>query len=89
MGFVRGRFGFDFEADIEGGGGVGDGADGDAVDAGQGDRADGFERDAAGGFEGDRLFAGLVAEFDGDLHAGAVHVVQQDDVDAIDLQHFA
>jgi len=34
-------------------------------------------------------FAGLVAEGDGLLHAGAIHVVEQDDVDAVDLEHFA
>src|SRR2546423_6165318 len=46
---------FDLEGDIERRHGVGDGADGDAIDAGEGDGAGGFERDAAGGFE--RYFA--------------------------------
>jgi len=39
------------ERDIEDRGGVGEGADADAVDAGGGDGADALKRDPAGGFE--------------------------------------
>jgi hypothetical protein len=55
--------------------------------AGQGDGADGFDRDAARGFQL-RLLINAVAHLDGGLHAGAVHVVEQDYVDPVDLQHF-
>src|SRR5687768_13153264 len=71
----------DFKADIEGGGGMGDGAYRDALDAGEGDGADGVEGDAAGGFEERLAFAaGSVAHGDCAFHAGAVHVVQEDHV---------
>ena len=73
-----------------GGGRVRDRADGDAFDAGGGDRADGFQRHAARRFQLDlALAAGAVAQLDGRLHVRAVHVVEQDDVDAVDLQHLA
>ena len=108
------------QADVQGDGGMGEGADGDAVDAGLGDGADGGEVDAAGGFQGGgrgqaradahdfsrdfadalaRTFAragncvpagaGGVAEGDGLAHGGEIHVVQEDGVDAADLEDFA
>ena len=80
MSFGRRLLGLDFHADIEGGRGMGDGADGDAIDAGEGDWPEGFQRDAAGGFQDALfLFAGAVAKFDGGQHLRAIHVVQQDD----------
>ena len=69
---------------------MGDGADGDSLDTGEGDGSDGFEGDAAGGFEGDfSFFARPVAEFDGGLHTRAIHVVEEDDLNAVDFEDFA
>jgi len=57
---------------------VGDGADGDEIDAGFGDGADGIEADAAGG-----LGEGTAGD---QLHSGAElvgrHVVEEDDIGA-------
>src|SRR5688500_11435259 len=78
---------FDVESDIQGGGGVGEGADGDAVYARLGDRSDGLQGDAARGFQLDAGLCGrLVAHGDGHFHSGAVHVVEEDDVDGFDLE---
>ena len=67
------------EGQVENRGGVSEGADADAVDAGVGDGADSLQIDAAGGFElGGR--AGGVADLDGLAKLNGRHVVEQDDV---------
>src|SRR3954452_7455588 len=62
----------------------------DAFDAGLGDRAHRLNGDAARRLELDLpLLARRVAELDGLAHARAIHIVEQDHVDAVDLQDFA
>jgi len=66
------------QADVHGAGGMGDGADGDEIDAGGGDGADGFQVHAAAGFG-----AGAAGnELYGAAQLGGGHVVEQDDIRA-------
>src|SRR6188768_959852 len=81
---------FNLKTDVKGGCGMGDGTDGDAVNAGLGDRADGFQCHTARSLQLDPAIPpDRIAQAHGLLHVWAVHVVKQDDADALDLQDFA
>ncbi len=79
--FRLGEVGGDAHAEVDGDGGVGEGADGDEVDPGEGVVADGLEVHVAGGLDGDVGQGGadlLDRLFDG----GGGHVVEQDGLGA-------
>ena len=68
------------EAEVKGGRGMGERADGDAVDAGLGDSADGGEVDAAACFEGESG-AKVFAQGDGAAHIVGSEIVEEDEVE--------
>ena len=70
--------GHDVEAEVEGANAVGEGSDGDDVDAGGGDVVDAVEVDAAAGFDEDAA----IDLSDGGAEVGNGEVVEQDAVDA-------
>ena len=76
-GGVHSISGIDFHGDINGGGGVGESADGDEVDAGFSDCGDGLEVHATACFE---LEFALV-EVDGLAELVECHVIEEDDID--------
>ena len=84
LGHRRGRSGGgsggvygDAHAEVDGDGGVGEGADGDEVGASEGVLADVLEGDAAGGLDGNGGESGFDL-LDGLLDGGGRHVVEQD-----------
>src|ERR1035437_7269756 len=78
---ASGEVGGDAHAEVDGGGGVGEGADGDEVDAGLGVVGDGLEVHVAGGLDGGPGQA-FADEKHGFLHFLGGHVVEQDGVRA-------
>ncbi len=68
----------DFEREVDGSRGMGEGTDGDLVDAGRRDGGDGVEVHAAAGFQENVL---LAAYFDGCTELFVRHVVEKDEVD--------